>query len=116
MPSPLVQSTGRRKQAVARVRLRPGTGAITVNGRSIEEYFPTPTHRMVLTEPLKITETADVYDVDATLNGSGAACGTLQVPRSGFTVDITYSDASSTLDQASIALTADVTVRTAVGN
>jgi small subunit ribosomal protein S9 len=71
MPSPLVQSTGRRKQAVARVRLRPGTGTITVNGRSIEEYFPTPTHRMVLTEPLKITETADVYDVDATLNGGG---------------------------------------------
>ena len=71
MPSPLVQSTGRRKQAVARVRLRPGSGTITVNGRSIEEYFPTPTHRMVLTEPLKITETADVYDVDATLDGGG---------------------------------------------
>jgi small subunit ribosomal protein S9 len=71
MPSPLVQSTGRRKQAVARVRLRPGTGNITVNGRSIEEYFPTPTHRMILTEPLKITETADVYDVDATLHGGG---------------------------------------------
>jgi len=71
MPSPLVQSTGRRKQAVARVRFRPGTGVITVNGRSIEEYFPTPTHRMVLTEPLKITETVDVYDVDATLNGGG---------------------------------------------
>jgi small subunit ribosomal protein S9 len=71
MPSPLVQSTGRRKQAVARVRLRPGNGTITVNGRSIEEYFPTPTHRMVLTEPLKITETGDVYDIDATLHGGG---------------------------------------------
>jgi small subunit ribosomal protein S9 len=66
-----VQSTGRRKQAVARVRLRPGNGTITVNGRSIEEYFPTPTHRMVLTEPLKITETGDVYDIDATLHGGG---------------------------------------------
>ncbi len=71
MPSPLVQSTGRRKEAVARVRLRPGNGTITVNGRSIEEYFPTPTHRMILTEPLRITETADVYDVDATLDGGG---------------------------------------------
>jgi small subunit ribosomal protein S9 len=71
MPSPLVQSTGRRKQAVARVRFRPGTGVITVNGRSIEEYFPTPTHRMVLTEPRKTTETVDVADVDATLNGGG---------------------------------------------
>jgi small subunit ribosomal protein S9 len=71
MPSPLVQSTGRRKEAVARVRIRPGSGNITANGRPIEEYFPTETHRMILTEPLKITETADVYDIDATLDGGG---------------------------------------------
>ncbi|MBK5224218.1 MAG: 30S ribosomal protein S9 [Acidimicrobiia bacterium] len=71
MPSPLVQSTGRRKQAVARVRIRPGTGTITANGKPIEEYFPTATHRMILTEPLKITETTDVYDIDATLDGGG---------------------------------------------
>ncbi|QGG93894.1 30S ribosomal protein S9 [Actinomarinicola tropica] len=71
MPSPLVQSTGRRKEAVARVRIRPGSGTITANGRPIEEYFPTETHRMILSEPLKITETADVYDVDATLHGGG---------------------------------------------
>ncbi len=71
MPAPLVQSTGRRKEAVARVRLRPGTGQITANGRPIEEYFPTATHRMILTEPLRLTETAEVYDVDATLHGGG---------------------------------------------
>ena len=71
MPSPLVQSTGRRKEAVARVRIRPGSGTITANGRPIEDYFPTATHRMILTEPLKITETADVYDIDATLDGGG---------------------------------------------
>jgi small subunit ribosomal protein S9 len=71
MPKPLIQSTGRRKRAVARVRLRPGTGKIVVNRREVAEYFPSETHRMVLTEPLRITNTAEVYDVDATLGGGG---------------------------------------------
>jgi small subunit ribosomal protein S9 len=71
MTKPLVQSTGRRKSAVARVRLRPGTGKITVNRREVSEYFPSETHRMVLTEPLRITNTAEVYDIDATLGGGG---------------------------------------------
>jgi small subunit ribosomal protein S9 len=68
---PLVQSTGRRKRAVARVRLRPGTGQIVVNTRPIEQYFPTATHRMVASEPLRLTSTDEVYDVDATLDGGG---------------------------------------------
>jgi small subunit ribosomal protein S9 len=68
---PLVQSTGRRKRAVARVRLRPGTGQILVNTRPIEQYFPTATHRMVASEPLRLTNTDEVYDVDATLDGGG---------------------------------------------
>ena len=68
---PLVQSTGRRKEAVARVRLRPGTGTITVNKRTLEDYFPSDTHRMVITEPLRLTETTETYDVDATLHGGG---------------------------------------------
>jgi small subunit ribosomal protein S9 len=68
---PLVQSTGRRKQAVARVRLRSGEGKITVNGRDVTDYFPSETHRMVLTEPLRLTETAETYDIDATLDGGG---------------------------------------------
>jgi small subunit ribosomal protein S9 len=68
---PLVQSTGRRKQAIARVRLRSGEGKITVNGRTVEAYFPSDTHRMILTEPLRLTETEEVYDVDATLDGGG---------------------------------------------
>ncbi len=74
MPKPLVQSTGRRKQAVARVRLRPGSGAISVNGRLIQEYFPTETHRMIVTEPLRLTSTVEVYDVDATIDGGGVSC------------------------------------------
>ena len=73
MPMPLCQTTGRRKQAVARVRLRPGNGKIVINGRSLEEYFPTPTHRMILTEPLRLTSTDESYDVDVTMDGGGVS-------------------------------------------
>ena len=73
MPKPLVQTTGRRKQAVARVRIRPGSGKIVVNGRPIEDYFPTETHRMILSEPLTATNTNEVYDVDATIYGGGTS-------------------------------------------
>ena len=73
MPKPLVQTTGRRKQAIARVRVRPGSGKIVVNGRPIEDYFPSETHRMVLSEPLRATSTAEVYDVDATIVGGGVS-------------------------------------------
>ena len=71
MPKPLIQSTGRRKQAVARVRLRPGTGVITVNKRPIENYFPSETHRMIVTEPLRLTTLTETYDIDATIDGGG---------------------------------------------
>jgi small subunit ribosomal protein S9 len=71
MPSPLVQTTGRRKEAVARVRLRPGSGVILVNRRPIDDYFPTATHRMVVMEPLRLANVEEVYDVDATIDGGG---------------------------------------------
>jgi small subunit ribosomal protein S9 len=73
MPKPLVQSTGRRKQAVARVRIRAGSGQVTVNKRALESYFPSETHRMIVTEPLRLTTTAEVYDVDATIDGGGVS-------------------------------------------
>src|SRR2546421_2661602 len=77
VPKPLVQSTGRRKQAVARVRLRPctepGDGKVTINGRTVEDYFPSATHRMILTEPLRVTNLTEAYDVDATMTGGGVA-------------------------------------------
>jgi small subunit ribosomal protein S9 len=70
-----VQSTGRRKQAIARVRVRPsegeGDGTITVNKRPLDHYFPSKTHQMILTEPLRATETTESYDVDATICGGG---------------------------------------------
>jgi len=70
---PLVQSTGRRKAAVARVRLRPGEGHLTVNRRPIDEYFPSATHRMVITEPLRLVDKEGAYDVDSTLDGGGVS-------------------------------------------
>ena len=69
--APLVLTTGRRKRAVARVWFRPGTGKITVNGRDVEVYFPAPLHRQLLSEPLRVTDTTDVYDVFATIIGGG---------------------------------------------
>ncbi len=71
MPQPLSQVTGRRKGAVARVRFRPGGGAITINRRSIDSYFPSATHRMVVTEPLRLTTATDAYDIEATIAGGG---------------------------------------------
>jgi small subunit ribosomal protein S9 len=71
VPKPLVQSTGRRKAAVARVRIRPGTGVVTVNKRPLDEYFPSATHRMIITEPLRLAEKDEAYDVDTTLDGGG---------------------------------------------
>ena len=73
MPKPLTQTTGRRKAAVARVRLRPAAEGATVrvNKRPIEDYFPSATHRMLITEPLRVTEKADDYSVDATMTGGG---------------------------------------------
>ena len=73
MPKPLIQTTGRRKEAVARVRLRPGTGQVVINGRPIERYFTILTHVQRATEALRLTQTADVYDVDATIGGGGVS-------------------------------------------
>lgn len=66
-----IQTTGRRKQAVARVRLQPGTGTITANGRSFEDYFPSAVHRMLITEPLRLTEQEEAFDIAVTLHGGG---------------------------------------------
>jgi len=63
--------TGRRKQAVARVFLRPGKGVITVNHRAIENYFVTETGRMVVRQPLLATETTEKFDVLITVAGGG---------------------------------------------
>ncbi|HEU4915172.1 MAG TPA: 30S ribosomal protein S9 [Acidimicrobiia bacterium] len=71
MVKPLVQATGRRKSSVARVRLIDGSGQVTLNGRQLEDYFPTMATRLRVMEPLQITQTQGRYDVDATLEGGG---------------------------------------------
>jgi small subunit ribosomal protein S9 len=65
--------TGRRKEAVARVRMVPGTGNFDINGRSLEEYFPTRVHRMVALAPLKLLGREKDFDVIATIKGGGIA-------------------------------------------
>ena len=73
MPKPVSQTTGRRKEAIARVRLRPGTGVVTINKRPLEQYFPSATQRTLATEPLRVTNVDDVYDVDASISGGGVS-------------------------------------------
>jgi len=65
--------TGRRKTSTARVFLRPGTGAITINYRPLETAFPTETLRLVIRQPLVVTETGSRFDVVATTAGGGVA-------------------------------------------
>jgi small subunit ribosomal protein S9 len=67
----IIWTTGRRKSSVARVRLFPGTGTITVNTRTLENYFPRPTSRMRILEPFEATETTGQYDVLVSVEGGG---------------------------------------------
>ena len=69
----IIWTTGRRKTAVARVRMLPGTGTITVNERTLEDYFPRPTSRMRIMEPFEATETVGQYDVLVSVEGGGIA-------------------------------------------
>jgi small subunit ribosomal protein S9 len=64
-------TTGRRKESVARVRLVPGTGTITVNGRTLDEYFGRETSKMILVEPLKLVDQMGKVDVFVNANGGG---------------------------------------------
>jgi len=64
-------ATGRRKDAVARVWLKPGSGKIVVNGREQEVYFARPTLRLVINQPFDIADRRDQYDVEATVKGGG---------------------------------------------
>jgi small subunit ribosomal protein S9 len=69
----IIWTTGRRKSAVARVRMLPGSGTITVNERTLEDYFPRPTSRMRILEPFEATETVGQYDVLVSVEGGGIA-------------------------------------------
>ncbi len=71
MAQALYRGTGRRKTAVARVRLVPGDGRITVNGRDYTEYFPRVTYQASVSAPLKVLEVGDRYDVIVKVEGGG---------------------------------------------
>ncbi|KAB1662318.1 30S ribosomal protein S9 [Pseudoclavibacter chungangensis] len=64
-------AVGRRKQAIARVRLVPGTGSITINGRDITDYFPNKLHQQLINDPFTLLELAGSYDVIARIQGGG---------------------------------------------
>ena len=65
--------TGRRKEAVARVRIIPGTGRFELNGRTLEEYFPTRAHRMIVATPLRVAGLEREIDVIARIHGGGVS-------------------------------------------
>ncbi|MFZ0676891.1 MAG: 30S ribosomal protein S9 [Candidatus Binatus sp.] len=69
----IIWTTGRRKTSVARVRMFAGSGTITINERTLEDYFPRPTSRMRILEPFELTETVGQYDVLASVEGGGIA-------------------------------------------
>ena len=64
-------AVGRRKQAIARVRLIPGSGTITVNGRTLEDYFPNTLHQQLINDPFTVLDLAGGYDVIARISGGG---------------------------------------------
>jgi small subunit ribosomal protein S9 len=66
-------ATGRRKEAIVRIRLVPGTGSFQLNGRSLDEYFPTRAHRMVVGAPLRLAGRDKDLDVIATIQGGGVS-------------------------------------------
>ncbi|MFI0792421.1 MULTISPECIES: 30S ribosomal protein S9 [Micromonospora] len=66
-----IQTVGRRKQAIVRVRIVPGTGKITCNGRDLEAYFPSKVHQQLIKDPLVTAEKPEAFDVIANLRGGG---------------------------------------------
>ena len=66
-------ATGRRKSARARVFLKPGSGNFTINGRALDDYFPNPTLRLILQQPLEAIEGTDKFDISASVSGGGSS-------------------------------------------
>jgi small subunit ribosomal protein S9 len=68
-----IGATGRRKTAIARVRLTQGTGKISVNTRGLEDYFPRPTARMIIAQPMQLAKAEGAYDADIKVRGGGVS-------------------------------------------
>lgn len=85
--------TGRRKTATARTRIYAGSGGITVNGRSFEEYFPRKTLQMIIRQPLALTKTLDRFDVKVNVSGGGVT-GQAEAVRHGISRALLQADPS----------------------
>ena len=94
---PYFYGTGRRKKSVARVRLYPGSGEITINGRSIDEYFGLDTLKLIVNQPFGVTGTVGKFDIVANVNGGGISgqAGAIRhgVARALITADENYRPA-----------------------
>jgi small subunit ribosomal protein S9 len=90
-PAPIV---GRRKEAIVRVRLMPGTGEFTLNGRSMDSYFPNKVHQQLIREPLVTLERDGQYDVIASLRGGGVTgqAGALRLAIARALIDLQPDD------------------------
>ena len=89
---PYFYGTGRRKKSVARVRIVPGSGAITVNGRDIDDYFGLETLKLIVNQPFGVTGTAGKFDIIATVKGGGIS-GQAGAIRHGLARALVASDA-----------------------
>jgi small subunit ribosomal protein S9 len=89
-----IQTVGRRKEAIVRVRLVPGTGKVTCNGRDIEAYFPSKVHQQLIREPLVTAEKAEQFDVIANLHGGGITgqAGALRLGIARALIDLDVTD------------------------
>jgi small subunit ribosomal protein S9 len=89
-----VQTVGRRKEAIVRVRLVPGTGKFTLNGRTLEEYFPNKVHQQLIREPLVSLEKTEAYDVVGLLRGGGVTgqAGALRLAIARALVEVASDD------------------------
>ncbi|MGB0935768.1 MAG: 30S ribosomal protein S9 [Alphaproteobacteria bacterium] len=85
------RATGKRKDAVARVWIKPGTGKVTVNGRDVSVFFARPTQQMVINNPFKIAGRENQYDVMATVKGGGLS-GQAGAVRHGISKALTYQE------------------------
>ncbi|CRK49930.1 30S ribosomal protein S9 [Rhodococcus sp. RD6.2] len=89
-----IQTVGRRKEAVVRVRLTPGTGEFKLNGRTIEDYFPNKVHQQLIKAPLVTVERTESFDITALLHGGGPSgqAGALRLAIARALIEVTPED------------------------
>lgn len=89
-----IQTVGRRKEAIVRVRIVPGSGSFTLNGRSLEAYFPSKVHQQLVREPLVVTERVETVNVIANLRGGGVTgqAGALRLAIARALIDLEPDD------------------------